>query len=438
MNKILFILLLGIAPLFCEEEIRVELSTQEKLTPLYLNRWHTSGQLSSAYVQELQNVLKFDMQYSGYSKVLPSDERIEKALSASDPNAAFQVQNCGSALHVFKGVVEEKKLSLFIFSPRTGKLKQFQNIELTGNSTQDRRQIHKLADAALKALFDKPAIANSRILYSVQLNPQDQNWRAEIWECDWDGGNAKQVTQERSYALTPVLIPFRDAFLYVCYKNGLPKIYISSFKTPAGRRLLDIRGNQLLPAISPQRDKIAFICDVSGRPDLFIQSLDSNGAPLGQAAQLFSFPNSAQASPSFNPDGSKLAFVSDKDGSARIYAISTQVGAKRNEPLLITRANRENTCPSWSPDGTKLAYSAKSNGIRQIWIYDFASKEERQLTSGPGNKENPVWAPDSLHLLFNSTDPSSSELFLVNLNQPEAIQISKGPGKKHYPTWGTR
>jgi TolB protein len=109
---------------------------------------------------------------------------------------------------------------------------------------------------------------------------------------------------------------------------------------------------------------------------------------------------------------------------------------KRADARLISKQNRENSCPCWSPDGTKLAYSAKTGGIRQIWIYDFATQEERQLTSGPGNKENPYWAPDSHHLVFNSTGEESSELYVVNLSQPDAVRITKGPGKKHYPAWG--
>jgi TolB protein len=130
--------------------------------------------------------------------------------------------------------------------------------------------------------------------------------------------------------------------------------------------------------------------------------------------------------------------VSDKDGAPRVYIIPSKQGQRRAEPVLITKQNSESSCPSWSPDGTKLAYSAKTKGVRQIWIYDFESGEERQLTFGPGNKENPCWAPNGLHLVFNSTDASSSELYIVNLNQPEALKITRGSGKKHYPSWGVR
>ncbi len=425
------------APLFAEEEIRVELTTAEKLSPLYISRWSSSG-FPKSYAEELRSVLEFDLRTCGFCKLMAVSEEMERSLSLADESLAFQKIGGQGAHYVLKGALVDKKLTLSVFSLKAGTLKQFQNIALTGDLASDRRQIHKLSDAIVKLLFNKEGVANSRILYSVQASPQDTKWRSEIWECDFDGKNIRQVTKEESYSITPVLIPSGNGFLYVCYKTGQPKIYRAGLKSRTGERILDIRGNQMLPAISPKRDKMAFICDASGRADLFVQLLGADGTLQGKPSQLFSYPGSTQGSPTFSPDGLKIAFVSDKDGSPRIYLISSTPGVGRAQPVLLTKINRENTCPSWSPDGTKLAYSAKSNGVRQIWIYDFAMREERELTSGPGNKENPVWAPDSLHIVFNSTDPSSSELYIVNLNQSETIKISQGPGKKHYPTWGHR
>lgn len=86
----------------------------------------------------------------------------------------------------------------------------------------------------------------------------------------------------------------------------------------------------------------------------------------------------------------------------------------------------------------KLAYAAKTDGVRQIWIYDFESGEEKQLTTGPETKENPAWAPDSIHLIYNTETDGSSELYLINLLQPDPAQISKGPGQKRFASWETR
>ena len=105
------------------------------------------------------------------------------------------------------------------------------------------------------------------------------------------------------------------------------------------------------------------------------------------------------------------------------------------KPTLISRKCRENSAPSWSPDGKKIAYSARSSGPRQIWIYDVETKEERQLTDGPGDKENPSWASNSQHLIFNLSNKEGSELYLVNIHQPEAVKISAGAGEKYFPIW---
>ncbi len=433
-----------------DEEIRVELTTKAELSPVYLCRTHSeNSSLEPSYLKTLRQVLQFDLSHSGYARVVDIDTILEKALHHTDPNVAFNPQRWAKVgvSYVLKGVVQDKKLDLFAFNVKTSSLKKFEGIPLSGNLPTDRRQIHKLSDAIMKTLFGIEGVADSRLLYSVQVNntdPSSKDWKSEIWECDWDGGNPSQITYEQNYAISPVFIPADpvlggDRYLYVNYKNGQPKIYFSSVKNRTGKPLLNLRGNQLLPAVSKQRDQLAFISDAAGRADLFIQPIDTSGALTGKPQQLFSYPRATQASPTFSPNGKKIAFVSDKDGTPRVYTIPAAIeNNKRATPSLISRQNRENTCPSWSPDGTKLAYSAKTNGVRQIWIYDLEAEEELQLTTGPGNKENPCWAPDSLHIVFNSTDPDSSELYLVNLNQPEAIKITTGSGRKHYPTWGTK
>ncbi len=449
-SAIINVFLLFAFYLSAEEEIRVELTTKAHLSSIYLARIQgENAELEPSYLKNLRSILHFDLNYSGYSKIVEIDEILEKALRHHDPKVAFNPGRWDKAgiSFVLKGNVQNKKLDLYAFNVKTGSLKKFEQIPLAKDLSLDRKQMHKLSDALLNTLFGVEGIANSRILYSVQVenpDPNKEEWKAEIWECDLDGGETRQVTYEHSYSITPVLIPAHpsygnERFLYVNYKNGQPKIYFSSLKNRTGKPLLDLRGNQLLPAVSKGRDKMAFISDAGGRADLFLQNIDNKGMLQGKPTQLFSYSRSTQASPTFSPDGEKIAFVSDKDGTPRIYIIPSSLeNNKRANPILITKQSRENTCPSWSPDGTKIAYSAKTNGVRQIWFYDFELEEEQQLTTGPGNKENPCWAKDSLHLVFNSTDPGSSELYLVNLNQPEVVKITSGSGKKHYPTWGIK
>ncbi len=442
-SLLLFICLLGFTaePL---QEIKVHLDTESTLSPIYLSHIDpSSSSLPANYLKELEKVLSFNFNYNGKTKVALRTTDKETALLAMG-NKATNLKSLDSPFAVFFSI-KEKKLHCKVYNLLKGQANPFPEIALTGSLAQDRQELHKLSDAIFNLLFQESGICHSRMLYSYQQtrSDQDNSWHSEIIECDWDGENVKTVTKEKSYCVTPVLIPKgnglnKEMFLYVSYKTGQPKIFIASLDDGKGKKVVDIRGNQMLPTISKNRDKIAFICDASGRADLFVQSIQPEIGRTGIPKQLFSYPKSTQGSPTFSPDGSKVAFVSDKDGAPRIYWISSEVTSKRGIAHLITKKSRESSCPSWSPDGTKLAYSAKTNGIRQIWTYTFSTAEEKQLTYGPGNKENPSWATNSLHLVFNSTDNNSSDLYVVNLNQPDAMKITKGQGKKHYPTWGPR
>ncbi len=428
------------------KEIKIYLSTTSPLTPLYLGEWQlTDSLLDSNYIAQLREVLQYDLNHDGASGVMARGEEKERLLREENKQIAFQQLTWKSfgAAHVIAGKIVDRSLSVSLFSVQAQTLKHIPPFKLSGNLAEDRVTIHKIADILHKLLYGTEGIASSRILYCVQLPSSSKKWVSEIWECGWDGSNARQITSENSYCVTPAFLPSpgqggNDRFIYVSYKKGQPKIYVASLKEGVGKRLINLRGNQLLPAISHQKDKIAFICDASGRTDLFVQHLNPQSGKAETPKQVFSYPRSTQASPTFSPDGSKIAFVSDKDGGARIYLIPANPNTRRAVPQLLTKKNNENSCPAWSPDGKKIAYSAKTKGVRQIWIYDFASGEERQLTDGPGHKENPAWAPDSFHLVFNSTGGEQSELYVVNLNQPVANKITRGPGKKDYPAWGMR
>lgn len=435
-----------------DEQITVRLTTDSQLIPIYLSKFVSDNSgMDSGYLNKLEDILQFDLNHNGVTYTLshtPEREKLANAMSTgSAVNAkAWQALNTYYVIKV--SVNNEKSLSAIMLSVNGESLKSAGGLKLVGEIVKDRRTIHQLADAIHKTLFGTEGIATTHILYSLRKKSGSGANKniAEVWEADYDGHNAHPVIRDGGYCIQPVYVPPRPgrltgSLLYVAYQAAQPKIFVSSLKDGTSQRFSYLSGNQLMPAISRQRDRIAFISDVTGNPDLFLQDFSFEDGAIGKPRQIFSGKKASQGSPAFSPDGKQIAFVSNKDGSPRIYVIdipSPGTLLKDIKAKLITRHSKESSAPAWSPDGSKLAYCAKVDGVRQIWIYDFNSKEERQLTEGPINKENPSWAPNSLSLIYNSTDNNACELYMINLNQPNATKISSGPGEKRFPSWEPR
>lgn len=432
-----------------QQPILVRLSTESQRIPLYLTHIACEdNSIDSSLCNKLEKVLQFDLDHNGMTYIVPSTKDNEKTAGGSQFSQGLRPIDWKNlnAFYVVKVRIQEGKLSARLFAANSESAKSIDGIPLQGNLPSDRRQIHQLADSIHKALFGNNGIASTRFVYTVKSR-QGKKWLSDVWEADYDGENKRQLTFDGAYAITPGYVPPKPGYssgtvFYVSYTTGQPKIYYQPLTAGSKPlRLTYMRGNQLMPTINRQRDKLAFISDVTGNPDLFILPFNPEVGATGKPYQIFSTHLATQGTPTFSPDGEKIAFVSNKDGSPRIYMMpvpASGTSLKDIKATLITKRNRESSAPAWSPDGTKIAFCSTTDGVRQVWVYDFSTREERQLTQGPGNKENPTWAPNSLHLIFNSSDAGSCDLFLMNLNQPDVVKISSGSGERRFPAWEPR
>lgn len=396
-----------------EPELVVELETEGGLIPLSFEFSYENPGFSEDYLKQLEKIFRFDLDHNGKTTV---------------------TEGKGAQVAV-KGVITEHRLTVHLLDEEES---VYEDILLNGYISEDRRTLHALADQIHEELFGFEGIASSHLLYTVRTDVG-----SDVWIADYDGANVRQLTREMGHCVTPSFFPpprgkSVGSFFFTSYKTGQPKIYMGSLLKGSIRPFLTLPGNQLMPTLSRQRDQVAFISDVTGNPDLFFLPFSPDEGTLGKPRQIFTAPNATQATPTFSPDGTRIAFVSNKGGSPRIYVMPIPppgTPLKDIHPISITKINRENTAPCWSPDGTKIAYSVRTNGVRQIWVYDFLTDLERQVTKGPGNKENPSWAPDSLHLVYNTSDTKACELYLIDLKRGTPFQITSGPGDKRYPSW---
>jgi len=116
-------------------------------------------------------------------------------------------------------------------------------------------------------------------------------------------------------------------------------------------------------------------------------------------------------SPTWSPDGRKLAYVSFEKRRSQIY-IQDLYSQKRE---LVTSFPKINGAPSWSPDGKKLALVLSKDGQPEIYTLDIATKALHRVTNNRVIDTEPNWAPDGKSVIFSSERGGRPQIYQVEL-----------------------
>ena len=179
-------------------------------------------------------------------------------------------------------------------------------------------------------------------------------------------------------------------------------ILVIDRRTGATARFGSARQDQE-PAIAPDGSGVAYISDRLGTFDLWYQPLEMGKPAPHPPCRLTEF-ETGLATPSFSPDGRWVAFFRVVNGERDIWAVSILGGA----PLRLTEHSGRNVHPTFSRDGSLLAFVTSRPGTEHVWIWPMAgirpTGEPWQLTDGEGEDETPVFSPDGKTIAFVRRD----------------------------------
>ncbi len=104
--------------------------------------------------------------------------------------------------------------------------------------------------------------------------------------------------------------------------------------------------------------------------------------------------------PAWSPDGSRIAFISDRDGTFDIYVI----GANGGNTIRINDnvGNSNSWSLAWSPDGSRVAYFHDDNNRGYGDIYTRRVDVNGRVLVDRGNNWDPAWSPDGRRIAFVS------------------------------------
>jgi TolB protein len=142
-------------------------------------------------------------------------------------------------------------------------------------------------------------------------------------------------------------------------------------------------------------------------------------------------------SPSLSPDGTRLAFASDRDGFWDIYLLDLQTGGTQR----LTDTPQYDAFPTWSPDLAWVAYESYIGDNLEIVIHSLSdsSLEPINLTYHSAADTSPVWSPDGRQIVFISNRGGDSDVWMADLDRTDAsrfIDLSNTPrAAESHPVW---
>ena len=127
-------------------------------------------------------------------------------------------------------------------------------------------------------------------------------------------------------------------------------------------------------------------------------------------------------SPSWSPDGKKVAYVSFETGIAKVFI---QEIASGNREAVLSKETQISS-PSWSPDGKYLSLTLYQDGNAEIYILRLRDKTLTRMTNQFAIDTESSWSPKGNKILFTSGRSGSPQIYELDLRKlnPKAKRIS--------------
>jgi len=168
-------------------------------------------------------------------------------------------------------------------------------------------------------------------------------------------------------------------------------------------RIADIIYEQLTGEKGVFSTRLAYVAKSPGRFQLIVADSDGFNA--------ISVVNSAEPiiSPSWSPDGGRLAYVSFEGRKPSVYVQNVGTG----ERSLLVRAAGNQSAPAWSPDGSRLVIASSQAGGTQLFVVNADGSALRRLTNSGAIDTAPNWAPDG-RIYFMSDRGGSPQIYRMS------------------------
>lgn len=135
-------------------------------------------------------------------------------------------------------------------------------------------------------------------------------------------------------------------------------------------------------------------------------------------------------SPSWSPDGKKVAYVSFEDRKPVIYVHELATGRR----ISLSNQKGNNSAPAWSPDGKKLAISLSKDGNTQIYSINSDGTGLQRLTRGNTIDTEPQYSSDGRYIYFTSDRGGNPQIYRMSADGEQAEGVKRVTFKQGFVT----
>ena len=266
----------------------------------------------------------------------------------------------------------------------------------------------------------------------------------EIYVMNADGSGLTNLTNNTVQDGYPAWSPDGSKIVFVSNRNGEEEIYVMNADGSNVTRLTNDAAVDRFPTWSPDGTKIAF-ARVGGPAgpswQIFVMdATDTDSDGNGDNLRQLTTSSGNNLAPAWSPDGTKIAFNSDRGNYGEIWVINAADGT--GETQLTSATGYQDSTPSWSPDGSRIVFGSSRGGAYDIYTIDYPGLAVTRLTTTTGTypvgANHPTYPPDGTRITFHFYDGSGGSVFVINADGSGQINLTSPANTvlNLYPDWG--